>query len=340
MDARWIESWGGELRQGERPEPVPGSGEVGIDVEACGVGLTVLNCIRGDLGNDPDGLPRIPGHEIVGTISEVGAGVDPGRIGERVTAYFYLFCGVCERCLAGSESLCANLAGYLGVHHDGGYAERAVLPARNAIRLPDSVDPVEATAIPDAIATPIHVLERGRIGPGERVVVIAAAGGVGVHMVQAARLVGADVLGLEASERKLGFLEDEIGIEAADSSDFDRLELPARWRQPDVVVDLLGRPASLDWSRRILGPDGRMVVLTTFPETDFTVSPRELVFVQGSIVGSRYARRSQVDLAARLVAEGRIRPVVSATTTLEDVEDLHEQLVAGELIGRAAVRPT
>jgi D-arabinose 1-dehydrogenase-like Zn-dependent alcohol dehydrogenase len=114
--ALWIESWDGPLCRGERPDPGPGRGEVLIDVEACGVGLTVLNCIRGDLGSDPGDLPRIPGHELVGRITEVGEGVNPARVGQRVTAYFYLACGSCKRCLAGTESLCEQLAGFVGVH--------------------------------------------------------------------------------------------------------------------------------------------------------------------------------------------------------------------------------
>ena len=93
MKAAWIEQWGGPLQYGERSEPRVAAGEVLVDVEACGVGLTVLNCIRGDLGAAPENLPLIPGHELVGRIRQVGAGVAGDRIGERVMAHFYLFCG-------------------------------------------------------------------------------------------------------------------------------------------------------------------------------------------------------------------------------------------------------
>ena len=130
MRARWIETWDGPLLDGERPDPEPGPNEVLVEVEACGVGLTVLNCIRGDLGDDPADLPRIPGHELVGTVSSVGAGADPELAGRRVLAYFYLCCGRCRRCRSGQESLCERLAGYVGVDRDGGYAERVALPVR------------------------------------------------------------------------------------------------------------------------------------------------------------------------------------------------------------------
>ncbi|MBO0687879.1 MAG: alcohol dehydrogenase catalytic domain-containing protein, partial [Candidatus Dormibacteraeota bacterium] len=113
MEALRIHSWGMEPAPEEVPEPTPGEGEVLVRTEACGVGLTVLNCIRGDLGADPTDLPRVPGHELVGRIVDVGPGVDGARRGERVAAYFYLFCGRCRRCLGGRQNLCEALAGFL-----------------------------------------------------------------------------------------------------------------------------------------------------------------------------------------------------------------------------------
>ena len=306
-------------------------------MQACGVGLTVLNCIRGDLGT-PDGLPRVPGHELVGVVAAAGPGVPAERVGARVAAYFYLCCGRCRRCLAGEEPMCERHAGYVGVHRDGGYAERAVLPALNAIPLPASIDPVLATAIPDAIATPVHVARRAAIGPRDRVAVIAAAGGVGAHMVQVARLFGAQVAGLEATPAKLGFLEDELRVPAVDSSDFGAVSLPAGWEGgPDVVVDLLGSAESLQWSLRALGPSGRLVLLTTFPGRSVELSPRRAVLGELSVLGSRYAGRAELAFAAALVAEGRIRPIVSERVSADGLDALHERLRRGELVGRGAL---
>ena len=337
MRARFIEAWDGPLADGERPGPSPGPGEVAVEVEACGVGLTVLNCIRGDLGT-PHGLPRVPGHELVGVVRDVGPGVGNDLRGARVAAYFYLFCGRCRRCLAGEEPLCERLAGFVGVHRDGGYAERAVLPVRNAIPLPEWLDPVLATAVPDAIATPVHVARRAAIGPRDRVAVIAAGGGVGVHMVQVARLAGAAVAGLEAGDAKLTFVADDLGVAAVDSSDFGAVDLPAGWSGgPDVVVDLLGTEASLGWSLRALAPGGRLVLLTTFPRRAVDLSPREAVLRELTVLGSRYAGRAEVAHAAELVADGRVSPVVTRRAGPEGVDALHDALRAGELLGRGAL---
>jgi len=336
--ARWIERWDGPLERGERPEPRAGAREVKIAVEACGIGLTVLNCIRGDLGDDPDDLPRVPGHELVGRIVETGIGVDSDRVGERVAGYFYLFCGGCERCLAGDESLCLDLRGFIGVDVDGGYAERVSLPAGNAVPLRDEIDPVAATAIPDAIATPVHVARRASVGPGDRVAVIAAGGGVGIHMSQVARAYGATVVGLEIDGAKHAYLRDELGLDVIDSSDFARAELPRSWRgEADVVVDLLGSESSLEWAQAALAPRGRMVVLTTFRGVGFRASPRTLVFKQGSILGSRYASRHEVLEAARLVHAGAVRPIVSEQVGPDDVDGVHDALRRGEVLGRGVL---
>ena len=338
MKALRLREWGGRPLLEEVPEPIPGEGEVLVEVAACGVGLTVLNCMRGDLDDDPSHLPRVPGHELVGTITAAGPGVDRGRVGERVAAYFYLFCGTCPGCLAGSESLCRNLAGWVGVHRDGGYAQRAVLPARNALALPEGLDPVLATVVPDAVATPVHVSRLARIQPGDRVAVIAGAGGVGVHMVQVARAYGARVAGLDVEPAKLAFLAQQLGVAAVDSSSFESIDLPAAWGgRADVVVDLLGRVESLRWGLEVLDLGGRLVTLTTFRDVVLPCSPRDLVFAQLSVLGSRYASRYEVHLAARLVAEGRVRPVVSRRETLDTVESIHEDLRAGRLLGRGAL---
>jgi D-arabinose 1-dehydrogenase-like Zn-dependent alcohol dehydrogenase len=336
--ARWIETWGGELRDGDRPLPAPADGEALVRVEACGIGMTVLNCIRGDLGSDEALLPRVPGHEVVGEIAAVGPGVDPARMGQRVTAYFYLFCGECPRCLAGPESLCERLAGVIGVHRDGGYAEYTTLPARNLLPLPAGISAADATAVPDAIATPVHVAARVRIRPGDRVAVTAAGGGVGVHMVQVARVCGADVAGLEAVPEKLRFLADELAVAAVDSAEFEAVALPPHWDgRADVVVDLLGTRESLTWAARALAPDGRLVLLTTFPGVAFEVSPRELVFAQATITGSRYASRAELLAAGRMAASGQVRPIVTRVADAGGIDDVHAALRAGTLIGRGAV---
>lgn len=338
MRALRIRAWGGRLEAEDVERPSPGAGEVLVRVEACGIGLTVVNCMRGQLGDDPAFLPRTPGHEMVGVVESAGAGVAEALIGQRVAAYFYLVCGSCPRCLAAEDSLCERFRGNVGVAVDGGYAEYAVLPALNAVPVPGGIGPVAATVIPDAVATPVHVARRAGLAPGARVAVLGAGGGVGIHMVQVARAYGADVAGLDVVASKLAFLADSLGVAAVDSSDFASVRLPRSWGgQADVVVDLYGRAPAQRWAVEHLARNGTLVALTTFPGEQFAVSSRELVQRQLSLLGSRYNSRYEVGLAASLVSSGRVRPVVSAVVGPDDVAATLDAVRAGTILGRAAL---
>ena len=341
MHAQVLHEWGGEVRYETVARPSVVAGEVLIEVEACSVGLTVLNYMSGNHSRRPEDLPRIPGHEIVGRVIATGDGVSSPRVGERVLTHFYLFCGACDLCHLGHEPLCRNLAGQIGVARDGGYAEYVALPARNCIAVPDGVSPIAATAIPDAIATPLHVSRRAAIAPSDSVMVIGAAGGVGIHMVQMARVFGGTVIGIDRGEERLKLVREMGAVAAFDSSAPDAAQSIRHLapRGVTVAVDLVGNPATLRFCLDALAPRGRLVVLTTFPGLATEVAPRELVARELAILGSRYASRWELGEAARLVAERRITPVVTEVVPLPEVGSLHAKLRGGRLLGRGAVVP-
>ena len=331
-----LHRWGGELQWEpfELPEPRPD--EALVRVEACGIGLTVLNCIRGDLANDAARLPRVPGHEIVGRVEKSDSSL---AVGQRVMAYFYLVCGHCPACRSGNDSLCENLAGWVGVHRDGGYAPFAVLPARNLVALPDSIPAALATAIPDAIATPLHVCKtRARVQAGDRVAVIGAGGGVGIHMVEMARLFGAQVAGLDASESKFQAIAVMGGTPVLSQS-FDEIDLRKVWDTPTatVVIDLLGTRESMSWGLKSLALGGRFVALTTFRDVEVPMSPRDLVLRELTVLGSRYASKAELAESADLVATGQIHPIVSRVVPPEGIGEVHDALRSGTLLGRGAI---
>lgn len=332
-----VERWGADPVWDSFREPTPGAGDVLVEVAACGVGLTVLNCINGDLGDDEALLPRVPGHELAGRVIEAGEGVDRGLIGRQVVAYFYLVCGHCAPCRAGRDSRCANLAGYVGVHRDGGYARWTALPAINVIPVAADLDPIAATVIADAVATPVHVADRADIGPGDRVAVLGAGGGVGIHMIQVARRRGAAVAGFDVTAQKLAEIE-RLGARPVRSEDFGGIA-PGIFDgdRPSVVVDLLGTPQAASWSLGALDTGGRLVALTTFRNRPATFASRDLVLRELTIVGSRYATRSQVAEAARMVATGLVEPIIGEVTGPSEVLAIHDQIRRGQLIGRGAL---
>jgi propanol-preferring alcohol dehydrogenase len=331
-----IRNWGSDPVWETFELPEPGPGEVTVRVEACGVGLTVLNSIRGDLGDDPALLPRVPGHELVGVVTGAGSKEDRGLLGRRVVAYFYLTCGWCGFCRAGLDPLCRNLRGHVGIHRDGGYAPFTVLPSANAIPVPEGLDPIAATVVPDAVATPVHVAARAALTREDRVVVIGAGGGVGIHMVQVARIATADVVGLDVSNEKLDAIE-ELGVRAVDSSDFSTLPDLFPGGPPTVVIDFVGSETSAVWSLGNIGPRGRLVALTTFLDRPIPIHYRDFVFREATLLGSRYATKAEVAAAADLVATGRVKPVVGRVVGPADLLDLHNSLRRGQLVGRGAL---
>lgn len=334
-----IHEWGGDLRWEAFRRPTPGEAEVLVQVEACGIGMTVLNYLGGNLSTDPALLPRVPGHELSGIVAEAGPGVDPRLVGSRVVAYFYLSCGRCDQCLAGDEPRCRELGGWVGTHRDGGYAPWTVLPARSVVPVPRALDPVTATVVPDALATPVHVCRRrARIAPGDRVAVVGAGGGVGIHMVQVARLLGATVLGVDLTPEKRELVES-VGVTPAEGEHLDAVDgvLPLGGA-PTVVIDLVGSPETLAWGAAVLDPGGRLVVVTTAHGARLELSARDTVFREIAVLGSRYARRGEIATAAELLCQGRVRAVVSRVVPPDGVPAVHAALRAGELLGRGAVR--
>lgn len=331
-----VHRWGSDPLWEEFECRKPGLGEAMVRVDACGVGLTVLNSINGGLSDSPSLLPVVPGHEIVGSVIGTGPDVSPDLVDRRFVAYFYLSCGSCPECSAGHDSICRRMTGWIGVHRDGGYAPYVVLPVANLVSIPASLDPILATVVPDAVATPVHVANRARIGEGDRVVVLGAGGGVGIHMIQVAALRGAVVVGLDVTDEKLAAIE-ELGAHAVDSSDFSSLPALFGSERPSVVVDLVGTTEASQWSIEALGAGGRLVALTTSRNSPKAVEHRDLVFRELTLLGSRYAAKSEVADAARLVGSGAVRPVIGASVGPGGVLELHSRLRSQQVIGRGVL---
>ncbi len=344
MKALVLDEYGGPLRVAEVPRPEPGPGEVRVRVEACGLGLTVANIMDGRLRAGPPRLPLIPGHEVAGVVEAPGEGVVEPRPGDRVITSFYVTCGRCRFCRAGREPLCERFGGYVGADRDGGYAEYLVVPAANALPLPETIPFVAATAIPDAIGTPFHVCHtRAQLRPGQRVLVTGAAGGVGIHMVQMAHLFGAEVVAADLDEERLQGVR-EYGAQRIVR--FPSLPRDASGRvatldsKVDVAIDLVGTAETLAWCYDSLDRGGTLVNLTTHRGlAELPVPPASLVVKEATVMGSRYVARWELLRAIDLVAGGRIRPVVSETCSLAEAPALFQKLREQRLLGRGAVIP-
>ncbi|MDH5507383.1 MAG: alcohol dehydrogenase catalytic domain-containing protein, partial [Anaerolineae bacterium] len=213
MRALVVKEFGGPLILEEVPIPEYGKGDVLIKVKACAVDQFDLTIRDGKFPTAK--TPIILGHEIAGEVVEVGSNVENLKPGDRVVSTLYLTCGRCRFCLTGRETICADFKGYVGIHSPGAYAEYTTIPSVNLVKLPESISFVDGSVIANAIGTPYHAFtKRAQIKPGERVIITGAGGGVGVHAVQVARMMGAQVMGVDVGAKKLEFVK-ELGADIA-----------------------------------------------------------------------------------------------------------------------------
>ena len=338
MAAAVLHEPGGPLSLERVARPVPGPGEVLIRVRACGLGLTLVWNRNGRRGAP---LPRIIGHEIAGDIVETGPAVAGLAIGERVAVYYYLMCGACRWCLSGHEDLCERRAGVVGRDVNGGLAEFACLPAANVVAIPDGVDYVDAAVIADAGATSLHVLtDRAKVQPGETVLVLGAGGGVGVHMVQIACLLGGTVVGVDITPEKLALARAAGAHQAMDGLMPDLVQALRSANGDngfDVVVEMVGRPDTMRTAAACLGTRGRLVLVGSYdPDAALEVRHNTLRG-EGSVLGSQYCTRAELGAALRLVAEGKVRPVVTQRCSLDGADAALRAIERMEVAGRACV---
>jgi len=323
------------------PDPVPGPGEAVAKVLACGAGLTIHHARAGRV---PVQYPRILGHEITGEIVALGAGVDDLRVGDAVTAYFYLTCGRCRWCRTNRETLCEHFGGYVGREIDGGYAEYIKLPARNFLKLPPGLDwrkhASELGVICDAIATPVKVVRKARIVPGDTVAVFGAGGGLGIHMLMIARwaharrVIAVDVMAskFEACTKSGA----DATVDASDGKVAERLLDLTGGRGIDVAIDFVCSTGTLEAAFAALGRGGRLVTLGGHG-APFRVEPGAMLRKELEILGSRYATRQEVLDALDLVARGDVWPLVTEKVPLAQAESIHQRLERGLITGRAAL---
>jgi propanol-preferring alcohol dehydrogenase len=343
MRAMVLEAFGGALKAERRPMPEPGPGEALVRVVACGAGLTLESIRLGHLGGS---TPRILGHEYSGTVAALGAGVEGWQEGQPVTGSFYLFCGACVMCAAGREMLCLNHKGNVGAAIDGAFADYVVVPARNLVRIPEGVALREAGVIADAVATPYHIArQRARIVAGQRVAVIGAGGGVGIHMLQVAKAFGAFVIAVERDSEKLRRLQDVAPDALVDaSSDSWQTALgEAAAGQLDVCIDFVGTPDTTSRGLAALGRGGIFVIAGTMPalRSDKTAvisaAPMYLVNKELSIIGTRYATRAEIARSLELVRDGKVTPIIGASFPLEQAEEALEAIRRNRVFGRVLI---
>lgn len=340
MKATVIDSFGGPevLEEREIPDPAPGPGEVLIDVAACGVCFHDVLTRRGAMRRGME-LPRVLGHEIAGTVAEVGPLVEGFSPGDRIaTTQRRSVCGVCEFCRSGRETLCRRRL-FLGHETDGGYAEQVVASVGTSARIPDAVGDTEAAVAACAIGTGLNALrDVGRVRMGESVLVTGAGGGVGVHLVQMASRAGARVLAATTSPAKANRLEElgaDVVVVAEDGAFAEGVLEATGGRGIDLVVDNVGGKV-LDQVRRSLVRGGRWVMVGELSSDMVQLNLAQLFLKGLSLHSAVSTSRAQLVDTLQLIASGQIRPIVEEVPATQAAE-AHDRLESGNVFGRVVL---
>ena len=323
------------LRVEQRPDPQPGPGEVLVRVRAAGVNFAD---VMGRLGLYPDApsLPFVPGYEIAGEIEAVGEGVEGLEVGDRVA----------------------------GGTRFGGYAELAATPASAVVELPEDWSFEEGAALPVVYATAYAgLVSFGNVRPAERVLIHAAAGGVGTSAVQIAKLLGAEVFGTASSSK-----HDVLRAQGVDhpidyrEKDFvDEIRGITGEDEPlDLVLDAIG---GRSWKRSysLLRAGGRLVCfgassVATGERRNLAkaaaamartprFNPIKLASESKAVIGlnmlrlwdSRGNLDEFVEPLSQWAAQGLIRPVIDESFPLERAADAHRRLQDRENVGKVVL---
>ena len=331
------------LRLERVADPIAGPKDVIIKVDACGVCFHDIVTRNGTLKFGVQ-MPCILGHEISGTVVDVGRDVRAFQRGDRVaTVQRYHICGACRYCRTGRETLCPErkFTGDWGMV--GGYAEYVAIEDDNVALVPEGVELQDAAIVACAIGTILNAIrEIGKLQPGETALVTGAGGGLGMHAIQLARLAGALVIAQTTSPEKadqIRALGAHTVIVHSRGEDFSNAVKKANGGLGvDVAIDNVGSQL-FESIRRSMGIGGRWIMIGQLTGEFVPFNPAQLFLKNISMLSATSTTRKKLDDCLALVARGVIKPFVSLALPLEQAAQAHELVETGKSSGRIVLRP-
>lgn len=310
------------LRVDDVPEPAVVAGHVLVDVAAAGVNFPDILQTRGLYQFKPP-VPFSPGGEVAGTVVAVGAGVTSVAVGDRVAATM--------------------------LH--GAFAERVCVPEISCVKLPDAVSfEVGAATLLTYLTTYHALVDRAALEPGETLLVLGAAGGVGIAAVELGALLGANVIAAASSADKLAFCREHGASAGVDYSKEDlkeRVKVLTSGKGADVVYDPVGGSLA-EAALRATAWEGRFLVIG-FASGEIPKIPLNLVLLKGcQIVGVFWGsfamrhpqrNRAHADKIFAWVAEGKLRPAVDAVLPFTEAAAALTRLERREVKGKLVLKP-
>ncbi|MBI3880708.1 MAG: zinc-binding dehydrogenase [Verrucomicrobia bacterium] len=328
----------GNFQLNEVPRPVPQPDEALVAVKACGLNHIDLWLEEAGLPI-PAQLPRTPGGEIAGIVAETGTAVRDWQPGDRVAIQSNLFCGECEFCRRGEESICLK-GQLLGVDCDGGFAEFTVIKAATLVRLPAGVDFQASAALTLAGSTALHMLtDRACVRPGDWVLAMGGASGVGSAAIQIAKHLGARVVSTGRTEAKRE-LARQLGAEAVVNTDAP--DWPAEVRRltgkrgVDLVIEHIGGTV-LEQSFNCLARGGAVVTCGATTGKDVRLNLWPLFVKQQRLIGSYGRNRADMAETLRWAERGWLKPVIDSEFKLGDADKAFARLRTQGQLGKILV---
>lgn len=324
----------GRLSVEETSKPKPGHGEVRVKLICTGVCKTDLHIAKGDVEPEKDRL--VLGHEGVGTVDAIGAGVNLEE-GKLVgVPWLADACGACDHCIAGWEMLCADHQN-MGLNRDGTYAEYVLAKAAFLMPIPEGLEPTQAAPIMCAGVTSYKAIKQSGLHAGQWLVIFGAAGGLGHLAVQYAKALGIKVIGVDIGDDKLEFVRGLGAVGAFDVESKTLLKDIKHLTDGGAHGCLVLAPAAEAYSMaiRCTRPCGTVVCAALVKE-DIPVPMIDLIShgikLVGSIVGNRQDQREALQFAA----EGKVCCQIEEYP-LRDAAKVHAKLAANEFNGRAVL---
>lgn len=328
------------LKFEELPDPKTQADEVLVKVRA--VALNHLDLwIRKGLPHIKHDYPHILGSDISGEVLQVGSLVKNISIGQKVLLHPALSCGVCEKCSLGQDNLCPRYQ-ILGEHVRGGYCEMIVVPARNILPYPENLSFEEAACVPLVFLTAWQMLvEKAKIRPGMTVVIHGGASGMGSAGIQVAKLFGCQVITTAGSDEKLArckSLGADYGINYKKENFLEAVTKISGKQGIDVVFEHIGKAF---WKESLLCLKWGGTLVTCGATTGFEVMTdlRQIFFRQLQILGSTMGSRGTQFEVLRHIAEGKLKPVLDCVLPLQEAQQAHHLLEAGEQFGKVVLKP-
>ena len=328
------------LQYADFPDPEPAAGLALVKLHAAALNRMDLWVRNGWPGLKLE-YPHIPGADGAGDVVEIDSPLPLGegsgvRSGDRVVINSNLGCGSCDFCLAGQDNLCRDWH-LLGETIRGTYAEYVAVPLRQLFRLPDGFDYHTAAAAGLVFHTAWHsLITRGKLQPGETVLVVGASGGVNTASIQIAKYIGANVIVVGSGVQKLALAESlgaDILIDRAQEKDWSKAVYRLTEKLGvDVVIDNVGTTFQL--SLHCLRKGGRLLTVGNTGGPKFEIDNRFVFGKHLTIIGSTMGTLRDFAEVMSLVSGGKLKVALDRSFPLADARSAQERLEKGEQLGK------